>query len=382
MADNLSDRMPTAAFAFRGYNVTNLGKTPELLEHPVYGPTFEKHLKGASEIFTAATLKRVDLVKRVRLREETSLESYGEALCLIGGASLAQLECLHEHFGIAFNTAKLAIGYSLGEIVALSAADVYRLDALLIPILKFSEDCVELARTTRMGIVFSRGPILDTQAIERLCVLVTAKGQGTIAISTYLSPNTVLVLGQGGALDLLKAAIKDQFGREVNLKENPHKWPPIHTPIVKQRQVPDRAGVLIESIPGGHQAPSIPIESCVTGAASYNDFNSREILCEWISRPQRLWDVLENVLHADVDTLIHVGPEPNLIPSTMTRIAANVEEQMKKSTLSKLGLQAVTSITRVRPWLAQYIHKQACLLRAPLIENIVLEDWLLANAPS
>lgn len=382
MADNLSDRMPTAAFAFRGYNVTNLGKTPELLEHPVYGPTFEKHLKGASEIFTAATLKRVDLVKRVRLREETSLESYGEALCLIGGASLAQLECLHEHFGIAFNTAKLAIGYSLGEIVALSAADVYRLDALLIPILKFSEDCVELARTTRMGIVFSRGPILDTQAIERLCVLVTAKGQGTIAISTYLSPNTVLVLGQGGALDLLKAAIKDQFGREVNLKENPHKWPPIHTPIVKQRQVPDRAGVLIESIPGGHQAPSIPIESCVTGAASYNDFNSREILCEWISRPQRLWDVLENVLHADVDTLIHVGPEPNLIPSTMTRIAANVEEQMKKSTLNKLGLQAVTSITRVRPWLAQYIHKQACLLRAPLIENIVLEDWLLANAPS
>lgn len=382
MADNLSDRMPTAAFAFRGYNVTNLGKTPELLEHPVYGSTFEKHLKAASEIFTAATLKRVDLVKRVRLREETSLESYGEALCLIGGASLAQLECLQEHFGITFNTAKLAIGYSLGEIVALSAANVYRLDALLIPILKFSDDCVELARTTRMGIVFSRGPILDTQAIERLCVLVTAKGQGTIAISTYLSPNTVLVLGQGGALDLLKAAIKDQFGREVNLKENPHKWPPIHTPIVKQRQVPDRAGVLIESIPGGQQAPSIPIESCVTGAASYNDFNSREILCEWISRPQRLWDVLENVLHADVDTLIHVGPEPNLIPSTMTRIAANVEEQMKKSTLNKLGLQAVTSITRVRPWLAQYIHKQACLLRAPLIENIVLEDWLLANAPS
>src|SRR2546421_688582 len=26
------------AFAFRGYNVTNLGRTPELLDHPAYGP--------------------------------------------------------------------------------------------------------------------------------------------------------------------------------------------------------------------------------------------------------------------------------------------------------------------------------------------------------
>ena len=131
MTSELIARMPTAAFAFRGYNVTNLGKTPELLEHPVYGPTFEKHLKAASEIFTTATLRRVDLIKRVRLREETTLDSYGEALCLIGGASLAQLECLQEHFGVAFANAKVAIGYSLGEVVALSAADVYRLDALL-----------------------------------------------------------------------------------------------------------------------------------------------------------------------------------------------------------------------------------------------------------
>ena len=53
MTSELIARMPTAAFAFRGYNVTNLGKTPELLEHPVYGPTFEKHLKAASEIFEA-----------------------------------------------------------------------------------------------------------------------------------------------------------------------------------------------------------------------------------------------------------------------------------------------------------------------------------------
>jgi hypothetical protein len=29
-----------AAFAFRGYNLTNLGRTPELLAHPAFGPVF------------------------------------------------------------------------------------------------------------------------------------------------------------------------------------------------------------------------------------------------------------------------------------------------------------------------------------------------------
>ena len=37
--DELREQLPHAALAFRGYNVTNLGRSRELLEHRLYGPT-------------------------------------------------------------------------------------------------------------------------------------------------------------------------------------------------------------------------------------------------------------------------------------------------------------------------------------------------------
>ncbi len=43
----LQSRLGRAAFAFRGYNVTNLGRTPELLAHPIYGRIVATHLRAA-----------------------------------------------------------------------------------------------------------------------------------------------------------------------------------------------------------------------------------------------------------------------------------------------------------------------------------------------
>lgn len=378
MESALDQQMESAAIAFRGYNVTNLGRTPELLEHEAFGPIVERHLKQAAEIYTLATKQRVDLVKRVRQREETTLDSYGEAVSLILAAELAQIEILKEFFGIEVTQAQLLTGYSLGEVGALIAADVYELEALLIPILSLSEDCIELARQIEMGIVFSRGPALDVEAIERLCVEVTARNQGTIAISSYLSPNTLLVLGQNRSLGLFKDAVKAAFPKQVHVRKNPDRWPPIHTPIVRQRNIPDRAAVLLETTPGGMRKPSVPIVSCITGAESYNEFNSRQILYDWVDHPQRLWNVIERFLNSDVHTVIHVGPEPNIFPATFNRLSIDVASQVNQSSLSGLGLRAVSKIVRRRPWLAQYLSKNAALLRAPLIEHVVLEDWLLS----
>jgi len=42
--NHLLHRLPTAALAFRGYNVVNLGRTPELLAHPRFGATVERRL--------------------------------------------------------------------------------------------------------------------------------------------------------------------------------------------------------------------------------------------------------------------------------------------------------------------------------------------------
>ena len=41
-------RLDATAFAFRGYNVTNLGRTDELLAHRIYGPLVEAHLREAA----------------------------------------------------------------------------------------------------------------------------------------------------------------------------------------------------------------------------------------------------------------------------------------------------------------------------------------------
>jgi [acyl-carrier-protein] S-malonyltransferase len=377
----LNARMDSAAFAFRGYNVTNLGRTPELLEHPAYGPIVEKHLKEASEIYTASTMQRVDLVKRVRLREETCLETYAEAVSLITAAELAQLELLKEFFGIEFTDASRAFGYSLGEISALIAAEVYQPEALLTPILKLASDCVDLAQNVRMGIVFSRGPELNVPAIEKLCVETTARNQGTVCISSHVAPNTVLILGQGCSVDLFRETMKERFNREVHFKKNPHQWPPIHTAIVRQRNVPDRASVMLETVPGGLQAPTIPIISCISGTESYNDYNSRQTLYDWVDHPQKLWSVIERILATDIHTLIHVGPEPNIIPATLNRLSMNIEAQLNVRSISGFSLRAVSSIVHSRPWLAKYLSKNASLLRAPLLEHVVLEDWLLENEP-
>src|SRR5690242_13595495 len=99
MASDFRERLTATAFAFRGYNVTNLGKSPELLAHPLYGQIVARHLNEASEICSAAVGRKIDLIDRVRRREETTLATYDEAIALIMAMELAQLHLLDEFFG-------------------------------------------------------------------------------------------------------------------------------------------------------------------------------------------------------------------------------------------------------------------------------------------
>jgi [acyl-carrier-protein] S-malonyltransferase len=378
--DRLKEFLPTAGFAFRGFDQTNLGKTPELLVHQIYGPTVEKHLLEASAIASDVLGRAVDLVARVRERREAKLAEYGEAIALIIAVEMAQLELLREYFGMEYTSAQLAIGYSLGEIAALVASNVYRIEAVLTPLLALSDDMVSQADDVRMGIVFSRGPEMEFAAVERLCLEITNQGKGTIAISSYLSPNTVLVLGQRSTLDELKAAVKGRLPKGTNLKENKDRWPPIHTRITRQKHIPDRAAVMMERMAGGFTAPQPSILSCVTGGFSYTDINSREILNHWVDEPQRLWDVVDQTISSGVELLIHVGPHPNIIPATMQRISQNVQQQLAAKTWGGLGLRAVSRIVR-RPWLTSVLSSKTNLLRAPYIQEVILEDWLLAQMP-
>jgi [acyl-carrier-protein] S-malonyltransferase len=375
--DHFLNHPHATAFAFRGYNTTNLGRTPELLERPDYGPVVEDALREGSEVCAKAIGRPVDLVSRVRRREETrDLTTYAEDVALVVSVELAQMRLLEQRFGMPMRDAKLAFGYSLGEAAALIAAGMYEMKDLLRVPLALAEDSVALAEDVTMGVLFSRGPAIDMADVKRACVEISQRGDGVIGVSSILSPNAVLLLGQHDTVDRFKLSMAEWLPRAANLRKNPHRWPPLHTPITWQHSIPNRAAVMLQTIPGGLTAPPLPILSSVTGQDSYTAENSRELIHKWVDHPQQLWAQMVEVLEAGVQTIVHVGPEPNLIPATFKRLSEDVRGQLSGHTPGKFGLRLASRMVR-RKWLARMLPSAAILLRAPLIQHVNLEDWLL-----
>jgi [acyl-carrier-protein] S-malonyltransferase len=381
MADNngvaIRSRLSQAAFAFRGYNVTNLGRTPELLAHPVYGGVLGAYLREVSDIASDVLKRSVDLVARVREGRETAgLNDYAEDIALIVGVEIAQLRLLEEFFDIALSRARLAFGYSLGECAALIGAGVYQLADLVRVPLAMADDCADLAHEVSLSVLMSRGPVLDLDIVRRLCLEISQQGKGIIDVSTYLSPNSLLLMGQNGTLNRFEALMHEVFPQQVHLRRHQHRYPPLHTPIMWQRNIPNRTAVLLQTTPGGFQAPSPTVLSMVTGEASYGELNSRDLMHRWVDHPQRLWDIVYKVLAAGITTVVHVGPQPNLLPATFRRLSSNIAAQTNGRNLGSLGRRTLARLVR-RPWLTRVLPSSAVLLRAPLVQHVILEDWLL-----
>ena len=380
-ASDLKPALEKTAWAFRGYNVTNLGKTTELMKVPQYTTIVTEVLETVSQLASAILRKKIDYVSQVEEERETTLETYPEATGLILGIELAQLRILEEQFEIPYESALLATGYSLGEVTALVKSGVFQLEDAMKTVMNLAQDAGSLATEVTMGILFSRSPEIDFNLVNRRCMEITAEGQGTIAISSYLSPNTLLLLGQHQTIDRFKETIEDHFTDRIHLKKNPDQWPPIHTPIVWQKNLTDRAGLLLSSVSTSYETPSPKLISCVTGKADYTTENAREMMRMWVDHPQQLWDVIESILDEGVERIIHIGPEPNIIPATLTRLSNNVQTQLNQRSFAGMGLRAVSRIVRHRSWLSQLLSADATLLRAPFVENIILEDWLLEQHP-
>jgi [acyl-carrier-protein] S-malonyltransferase len=255
---------------------------------------------------------------------------------------------------------------------------MYTLPDLLRVPLAMADDSVALARDVTMGVLFSRGRALDPVAVQRLCQEVNQLGDGVIGVSSILSPNCTLLLGQRGTIDQFAARMREQLAGAVALRKNPHRWPPLHTPITWQRAIPNRVADMMLATPGGRDAPPVPIISGVTGKANVTADNSRELIHQWVDHPQRLWDQIVGTLSAGVQTIIHVGPSPNLIPATFQRLAEDVRGQLNRRSPGGLGKRLVSRMVH-RPWLAQLLPSAAILLRAPAVHHMNLEDWLLES---
>jgi len=372
----LTAALPDTVLAFRGYNHVNLGRSRELLMHPAYGPTVQRHLEEISAAASAALGRPVNLVRRVLADQETTLDSYGDAIALIVAMQLAQLDCLQLRFGIDYHGAQFSFGYSLGEVSALAAGGVITpADALRVP-LSLADDCVALAEDVTLGVVFTRALELPLDDVRRVCQEVNAEGRGVMGVSSHLAPNSVLIMGQGDTLDRFLAGVQGIVPERIHVRKNEHRWPPLHTPIMWERNIANRAARGMHTLPINPDGPKPNVLSLVTGHFSYSTTTTRDLLHRWVDHPQRLWDAVYATLSNGVPAVIHIGPGPNIIPATFKRLKDNVVAQLADS----LSLRALSAAAK-RTWLARLLPERAALLRAPYVEHVILEDWLLEYAP-
>ena len=372
------------AVSFRGYNVTNIGRTQELLTHPLLAERLRDRLQQASALCREVLNCQEDLYQTVQQGLESNLETYPRDLAVIVAIELAHWDALLETVpATTRQRIRILTGYSLGEVAAVIVGGLLSFEDAMRPVLELSRDAAELAPAVTMGVVFSRGPGLDMEAIRQKCEQITSRGTGILAISTYLSPNTVLLMGEHETVDLFKREMSEFLPKSVHLRKNSHLWPPLHTPIVLQKHLRDRAAVRLQTTPCREILPEYPILSCVTGDIGYNGKNTRSIMTDWVDHPQLLWDCVHSMLQMGIDQVIHLGPEPNILPATLSRLASNVQEQLDQPSWRGYGLRTISRLTADRRWLANLISRDAVLLRAPLVQQICFENWLLGeNCPS
>jgi [acyl-carrier-protein] S-malonyltransferase len=229
-----------------------------------------------------------------------------------------------------------------------------------------------------MGILFTRGPALSIDEVERLCRRISSQGRGLFGAAAVLSRNAALLIGQGDTVDRFMLAMSDELTIKASLRRKPNRYPPLHTPLVRKRCIPNRAAVALYNVSGGGQAPSPKLFSCVTGDASYTEWNSREILIDWTDHPQRLWDVIHRTLASETRLIVHVGPAPTLIPATFSRLSENVIELMRNRRLEHVGRYVIPGLSR-HTWLTRVLPAGAALIRAPFVTHLILEDWLVTQ---
>jgi [acyl-carrier-protein] S-malonyltransferase len=376
--EDLKKRIGTAALAFRGYDLTNLGRAPELLEHRAFGPIVRTILDSASVLCGDVLGTKVDLAARILAREPSTLNTFVHDIGTIVGLELAQVRLLEEFFDVQVSHARLSFGHSIGELSALVVGGVYSMEQLLPIPLSLATDCAELTANTTLGILSIQDVPLQIEGLQHLCSTISSRGKGLIGPSTYLSPYQVLLLGQGDTLDLLEHEMREYLPAGVTLRRKPNHWPPLHTPLVWERNIPNRTAMRLYHTAGGQHRPTPNVVSCTTGVANYDEWNSRAILADWTDHPQRLWDAMEHTLASGAELVIHVGPEPKLLTTCFDRLSHKIMKQLKMRHLDRLGSSVIPSISK-NGWLTRKLPANAVLLRAPFLRHLVLEDWLLAQ---
>ena len=106
-------------------------------------------------------------------------------------------------------------------------------EVLSVPVAMAERLCVTGGQRDDGSAVFTRAAI-DELDVNRLRRLITSEGQRYDCDSSMLTPNTYLLLGQNERSTRFKAEMHKFLPDPAHVKINPEKWPPFHTPIVRQ----------------------------------------------------------------------------------------------------------------------------------------------------
>jgi [acyl-carrier-protein] S-malonyltransferase len=377
----LKHQIESCAYAFRCYETENLGRSRELVDHPCYGPLVRDVLRGATREYAEATGQELDLVEYIREGGRDGVANLSNDNATIMAMRLAQLRILEEFFEVPVERARLSIGFSTGELTSLVFGKVFSAEQMLDVLVPLARDCAELADETRLGILLNRHSKLNPGRVEMACRTIRGEGRGLIGPTAYLSPRMVLIAGEEEPLARFGEIMHDYLPGDTILRRKQDRWTPLHSPLVWKSCLPNRIAVLLHRIRGPLRIPSPAVVSCVTGEASYDGLNARELLTSWSDHPQRLWDALKTTLGMGVRTIIHVGPASRLIATTFASLSDAVRSTWSGRLACRIAGSGIDGVQRAAGS-ARVLPAGLSLLRAPSLVHVILEDWLLANEPS
>ena len=303
---------------------------------------------------SAATCSRrtVDLSARVAAREPTSLDTFVEDTATIVAMELAQVRLLEEVFEVPVREARLSFGHSIGELSALVLGGVYEMEQLLPIPLSLAHDCADLTADTTMGILSSPSGTLEPERVQRLCSAISSRGPGWSGRRPTSRRTRCCCSARATRSTCSRPRCGTTCPRPSRCGAGPITGRRCTRPWSGSGASPTARRWRSITPAAAISSRSRTVVSCTTGRANYDEWNSREILTEWTDHPQRLWDAIEHTLGSGVDLVIHVGPEPKLIPTTFERLSGKVMKQLKNRHLDSLGRRVLPSISR-NHWLAR-----------------------------
>ena len=271
-------------------------------QYPGMGKELAEVFPAAAEVFRAVEALRPGTMQQCfsgTAEELQQTEVTQPCMVAVELAAAAALDAAGIH-------ADMTAGFSLGELAALSYALIVDISISFRLVCRRGQMMQRAAEDhdTAMAAVVKLG----NETVEGIC----KQFQNMYPVN-YNCPGQVTVAGLKSEMPAFSAAVKAAGGRALPLKVSGG----FHSPFMAEAA--ERFGKSLERVT--FSAPAIPLYSNVTGLPYGEDFH--ELLQKQICSPVRWETIVRNMISADADTFVEVGPG-NVLQGLIRKINPNV----------------------------------------------------------